>query len=117
MSKEKNVLVKDYDDGIVKVRESKGRYAFLLEATSNEYANTRKPCDTMKVGENLNSLGYGIATKFGSSLKFICNEFMPKQRQNFVLFQNSYQFDSFGIVGEGRTEEIRKSLVVRKKSM
>lgn len=69
MSKEKGVLVKDYDDGIAKVRESKGRYAFLLEATSNEFANTRKPCDTMKVGDNLNSLGYGVATKFGSPLR------------------------------------------------
>jgi len=71
MSTEKGVLVKDYDEGIQKVRESKGKYAFLIEATANEYFNTRKPCDTMKVpGENLNTVGYGVATKFGSPLKY-----------------------------------------------
>lgn len=69
MSKEKSVLVKDYAAGIEKVRASKGRYAFLLEATANEFANTRRPCSTMKVGENLNTLGYGVGTKFGSPLR------------------------------------------------
>jgi ionotropic glutamate receptor len=78
------VLTATYDDGIQRVRDSKviqinnnyfahthtqGRYAFLLEATSNEYANTRIPCNTMKVGDLLNSVGYGVATPFGSDLK------------------------------------------------
>lgn len=64
-----SVFTNSYAEGIQRVRESKGRYAFLLEATGNEYANTRKPCDTMKVGQNLNSLGFGVATPFGSNLK------------------------------------------------
>ncbi len=42
-----------------------------LEATANEYANTRRPCDTMKVGTNLNSVGYGVATPFGSDYKYV----------------------------------------------
>ncbi|KRZ43191.1 Glutamate receptor 1 [Trichinella pseudospiralis] len=61
-------LVSTYAEGIQRVRESKGQYAFLLEATTNEYASTRKPCDTIKVGANLNSIGYGVATPFGSDL-------------------------------------------------
>ncbi|OUC49779.1 Ligand-gated ion channel [Trichinella nativa] len=61
-------LVSSYAEGIQRVRESKGQYAFLLEATTNEYASTRKPCDTIKVGANLNSIGYGVATPFGSDL-------------------------------------------------
>ena len=44
------VFVASYAEGIERVRSHKGRYAFLLEATANEYENTRKPCDTMKVG-------------------------------------------------------------------
>ncbi|VDM98236.1 unnamed protein product, partial [Onchocerca ochengi] len=60
------VFTSTYAEGIERVRSHKGRYAFLLEATANEYANTRKPCDTMKVGSNLNSVGYGVATPFGS---------------------------------------------------
>ena len=44
-----------------------------MKATANEYANTRKPCDTMKVGANLNSVGYGVATPFGSEWKWEVN--------------------------------------------
>ena len=40
-------------EGIQRVRESKGKYAFLIESTSNEYTNERLPCDTMRVGKNL----------------------------------------------------------------
>uniref|UniRef100_A0A5S6QRQ2 Glutamate receptor n=1 Tax=Trichuris muris TaxID=70415 RepID=A0A5S6QRQ2_TRIMR len=68
ISQTPSVLVADYAEGIRRVRESKGEYAFLLEATANEYAGTRKPCDTMKVGMNLNSIGYGVATPFNSDL-------------------------------------------------
>ncbi|KAF8357270.1 glr-1, partial [Pristionchus pacificus] len=64
-----SVFVSSYAEGIDRVRNQKGRYAFLLEATANEYENTRRPCDTMKVGANLNSIGYGVATPFGSDLK------------------------------------------------
>nr|XP_022326097.1 glutamate receptor 2-like [Crassostrea virginica] len=61
--------VKTIDGGIKRVRDSKGKYAFLLESTSNEYANSREPCDTMKVGRNLNSKGFGIATPLNSPLR------------------------------------------------
>lgn len=52
-------------------RETKGKYAFLLESSVNEYLNERQPCNTMKVGGNLDSKGYGIATPIGSELKWI----------------------------------------------
>ena len=52
-----------------KNRESRGKYAYLLESSVNEYLNERKPCDTTKVGSNLDSKGYGIATPIGSDLK------------------------------------------------
>lgn len=63
------VFVHTYAEGIDQVRKSGGRYAFLLEETTSEYNNNRKPCDTMKVGQNLNSVGFGVATPFGSELK------------------------------------------------
>ncbi|MEQ2201725.1 Glutamate receptor 1, partial [Xenoophorus captivus] len=50
-------------------KKSKGKYAYLLESTMNEYIEQRKPCDTMKVGGNLDSKGYGIATPKGSPLR------------------------------------------------
>ena len=63
------VFVDEVSGGVVKVRNSKGKYAFLLESTMNDYYNQRKPCNTMKVGGNLDSKGYGIATPLGSDLR------------------------------------------------
>ena len=64
-----SVSVNKTKDGINRVRNSKGRYAFLLESTANDYANQKKPCNTMKVGENLDSKGYGMATQMGNPLR------------------------------------------------
>ena len=56
---------------IRQVRDSNGKYAFLMESTTNDYANQRNPCDTMKVGNNLDSKGYGIGTPLGSDLRSV----------------------------------------------
>ncbi|KAJ8298372.1 hypothetical protein KUTeg_024903 [Tegillarca granosa] len=64
-----SVFVKKNTDGIAKVRKENGKYAYLIESTLNEYTNMREPCDTMKVGSNLDSKGYGIATPIGSELR------------------------------------------------
>lgn len=64
-----DVFVKSTALGIQKVRDSNGLYAFLLESTTNEYTNLRLPCDTMKIGSNLDSKGYGIATPPSSILR------------------------------------------------
>ncbi|XP_053782895.1 glutamate receptor 1 isoform X3 [Desmodus rotundus] len=67
-SAEPSVFVRTTEEGMIRVRKSKGKYAYLLESTMNEYIEQRKPCDTMKVGGNLDSKGYGIATPKGSAL-------------------------------------------------
>ena len=46
------------------------RYAFLAESTTIEYNNQQFPCNTMKVGSNLDSKGYGIGTPIGSELGY-----------------------------------------------
>lgn len=53
------------------MRESKGKYAFLIESTQNDYENERMPCDTLKVGRNLDAKGYGVATPLGSPIRFV----------------------------------------------
>ena len=63
------VFVNDIEAGVNKVRNSKGKYAFLLESTMNEYYNQRKPCNTIRVGQLLDYKGYGIATPIGSDLR------------------------------------------------
>lgn len=69
MNSKKHVLVRNYDEGIQKVRNSKGKYALLIDSLKNEYVNQKQPCDTMKIGRNLHNEGYGIAIPIGSSLK------------------------------------------------
>ncbi|CAG0902410.1 unnamed protein product [Cyprideis torosa] len=41
----------------------------MIESTKNDYVNAREPCDTMKVGRNLDAKGYGVATPLGSHLR------------------------------------------------
>lgn len=55
--------------GINRVRNSKGKYAFLVESVYNEYANNRKPCNTMQVGHKLNTNHYGIASRLDLSIR------------------------------------------------
>ena len=64
------VFVKSMSEGVERVRDSNGKYAFLLESTMNEYSNQQKPCNTMKVGDNLDSKGYGIATPLYSDIRY-----------------------------------------------
>lgn len=71
MSSRPHVFVDSYQDGIEKVRNSGGKYAFLIESTKNEYVNERRPCDTIKVGRNLDAKGYGIATPLNSPLTWV----------------------------------------------
>ncbi|XP_070196715.1 glutamate receptor 2-like [Littorina saxatilis] len=70
---EPSVFTKSVGEGVKRVRESKGKYAFLLDAAMNEYHNQRKPCNTMKAGRNLDDKGYGVATKLGSDLRAAIN--------------------------------------------
>ncbi|XP_033112939.1 glutamate receptor 4-like [Anneissia japonica] len=61
MKEDANNFAADNKEGVERVRHSKGKYAFFLESSVNEFNNQREPCDTMKIGPNLDSKGYGIA--------------------------------------------------------
>uniref|UniRef100_A0A8C5CRB9 Glutamate receptor, ionotropic, AMPA 1a n=1 Tax=Gadus morhua TaxID=8049 RepID=A0A8C5CRB9_GADMO len=94
-SADPSVFVKTTDEGVVRVRKSKGKYAYLLESTMNEYIEQRKPCDTMKVGGNLDSKGYGIATPKGSHLRIPVNLAVLKLSEQAVLdkLKNKWWYD------------------------
>ncbi|XP_032811033.1 glutamate receptor 2-like isoform X1 [Petromyzon marinus] len=92
---EPKVFVRTNADGVSRVRKSKGKYAYLLESTTNEYTEQRKPCDTMKVGGNLDSKGYGIATPKGSALRTPVNLAVLKLSEAGVLdkLKNKWWYD------------------------
>lgn len=69
MNSRKHVFVRSNEEGVRRVRTSKGKYAFLVESPINDYINEREPCDTMKVGRNLDATGFGVATPLGSPLR------------------------------------------------
>ncbi|XP_028658498.1 glutamate receptor 2b isoform X3 [Erpetoichthys calabaricus] len=99
---EPSVFVKTTAEGVHRVRKSKGKYAYLLESTMNEYIEQRKPCDTMKVGGNLDSKGYGIATPKGSSLRNAVNLAVLKLNEQGLLdkLKNKWWYDK-GECGSG----------------
>ena len=62
-----SVFVKGNKDGVERVKEENGFYAFLMESTSIEYTVERN-CDTIQIGGLLDSKGYGIALPPGMFL-------------------------------------------------
>ncbi|XP_057677029.1 glutamate receptor 1-like isoform X2 [Corythoichthys intestinalis] len=90
-----SVFVKSTDEGVSRVRKSKGKYAYLLESSMNEYIEQRAPCDTIKVGGNLDSKGYGVATPKGSPLRIPVNLAVLKLNEQAILdkLKNKWWYD------------------------
>ncbi|XP_023178755.1 glutamate receptor 1 isoform X3 [Drosophila hydei] len=90
-----HLSVRTYDEGIRRVRTSKGKYALLVESPKNEYVNARAPCDTMKVGRNIDTKGFGIATPIGSPLRNRLNLAVLSLKENGELLKlrNKWWFD------------------------
>nr|XP_057942112.1 glutamate receptor 1-like isoform X2 [Doryrhamphus excisus] len=90
-----SVFVKNTNEGVSRVRKSKGKYAYLLESSMNEYIEQRKPCDTIKVGGNLDSKGYGVATPKGSPLRIPVNLAVLKLNEQAILdkLKNKWWYD------------------------
>uniref|UniRef100_A0A672Y5S1 Glutamate receptor n=1 Tax=Sphaeramia orbicularis TaxID=375764 RepID=A0A672Y5S1_9TELE len=101
-SADPSVFVKNTNEGVMRVRKSKGKYAYLLESSMNEYIEQRKPCDTMKVGGNLDSKGYGVATPKGSPLRNPVNLAVLKLNEQGLLdkLKNRWWYDK-GECGTG----------------
>ncbi|KAK9710764.1 Receptor family ligand binding region [Popillia japonica] len=95
MNSRKHVFVKTYDEGIRRVRMSKGKYALLIESPKNDYTNEREPCDTMKVGRNLDAKGFGVATPLGSPLRDAVNLAVLHLKENGELtkLMNKWWYD------------------------
>ncbi|NP_001191541.1 glutamate receptor subunit protein GluR5 precursor [Aplysia californica] len=79
------VMVSSLQQGVHRVQNSGGKYVFLLESSTNEYINNRLPCNTVKVGPNLNLEGFGIATPHGSDLKESVNYVTLKLKEDGTL--------------------------------
>lgn len=109
-SKGDQVMVNSDKEGYEKVRQSKGDYAYLVESPKNDYQNQKKPCNTMKVGENLDHKGYGIATPPYSPLRKDLNLVVLMLREEGELhkLQRKWWFDK-GECGTMDSKDTSKS--------
>lgn len=62
------VNMKSNDEGVARVKKDNGKYAFFMESVPMEY-QTNKECSLMRVGELLDSKGYGIALPMSRRLE------------------------------------------------
>ena len=63
------------NEGVQRVIDSDGQYAFLMESNSIQYQIERN-CDLIQVGKLLDSKGYGIAFTPGSPCKYMKTTFV-----------------------------------------
>lgn len=108
------VFVESYKEAIKRVRESKGKYAFLMESTQNDYINERKPCDTMKVGRNLDAKGFGVGTPLGSPLRVQLNLAVLHLTENGDLtkLENKWWYDRSECKNKDTKESSHSSLTL-----
>ena len=66
MSNNPGVFTKNNAEGIERVKETDGKYAFFMESAAIEYAVENACGELAQVGGNLDTKGYGIALKRGS---------------------------------------------------
>ena len=80
------VMMNSNAEGVERVIEEDGGYAFLMESTSIEYIVERK-CGLTQIGGNLDNKGYGIALKPGSGLKNAIDEGILKMQEGGDLYK------------------------------
>ncbi|VDO07073.1 unnamed protein product [Rodentolepis nana] len=85
MRRHQHALASSVDDGVERVRNSKGKYAFVLESVMNEYHNNREPCDTMMVGGAFGNYGYGIALPRHSPMREVLSDAVLRLREAQVI--------------------------------
>lgn len=60
-----SVFTSSNDEGMERVREAKGKYAYFMESSIIEYI-TQRNCDLEEIGEPLDHKGYGIAMRLSN---------------------------------------------------
>merc|ERR1712176_1194633 len=85
------LMVQSNDEGIERVLENPGEFAYLLESKSADYAMA-KHCGLSTVGGNINMRSYGIAVKQGSSYRETLNVALLELQEEGVVssFENKW---------------------------
>ena len=77
-------MVKTNDDGVEKVINSTGKYAFFMESSTIQYILERQ-CEVTQIGGELDAKGYGIAMRLGTPYKPLFDGAILKLQEDGVL--------------------------------
>lgn len=85
-SQRPTVYTNSYKEGVRRVQESGGLYAFMMESPNIEYT-TERVCDLMQVGGLLDSKSYSFALPTGSPYKKVIDQAILNLQEDGVLEQ------------------------------
>jgi glutamate receptor, ionotropic, invertebrate len=78
------VLVDSNSDGVQKVLEGDGSFAFFMESLSIEY-QTERNCHLIQVGSNLDAKSYGIALPKRSNLRPLLSSAIIRLKEKGII--------------------------------
>lgn len=76
-----DVMVKSNAEGVEKVKAEQGGFAFMMEDAGIQYLIERN-CELAQIGGNLDTKGYGIATRPGSGFKDLLDQALLQMQEN-----------------------------------
>ena len=85
MQNSENIWTRNNSEGIQRIRQAAGKYAYLMESVSLEYivrGPLNKDCDLRQVGGLLDSKGYGIATQRESPYRDVLSMAILQLQEN-----------------------------------
>jgi len=80
-------MVGKVEEGVEKVRKSKGKYVFIVESATAEYWVNKAPCNLRIVGDRINSNAFGFALKKGDDYKEKIDEVILEMKASGTMNQ------------------------------
>ncbi len=77
--------VNTISEGVQKVRDSQGRYAFITESVTANYYTKQEPCDLKTVGQIIAPAAYGFVVRTGDRLVEVLNRGILKIKRSNMM--------------------------------
>ncbi|KAL1434798.1 hypothetical protein MTO96_001693 [Rhipicephalus appendiculatus] len=87
MNSKPDVFTASDSDGVERVRSSRGRYAFFMDANKADYISNQRPCDTATLGEPFGRRNFAVALPKDSVLRKPLDEAIAKLSESGELLK------------------------------
>ncbi|XP_065310439.2 glutamate receptor 1-like [Dermacentor albipictus] len=87
MNNRPHVFTASDGDGVERVRSSKGRYAFFMDANKADYISSQRPCDTATLGEPFGRRNFAVALPKDSALRMPLDEAIARLTETGELLK------------------------------